>query len=341
VPELRVVFLDAGQGDSTLVVFPNGQLMLVDCGSTKNRQLAEETIAQGIENYMGVPRRIEQVVVTHADEDHYNLLGPVMTRLGNPAVGGVRYGGDINLYKNIREGNVAYNWLVANNALPFGPSHFGGAAPTTIGPQNPPQPSEEAKLYVLAANSTGYPPLRNSKGKNTNSVVLLIEYDRYKVFLMGDATKATEQFILGRAAQMPAVPGVSLLQRDFATSLKMGHHGSITSSGQPWVTELKPDAFFISADTKPFGRGGGGMPPIAFLREVLGWSPNVYEGEEHGVVAFSEPPARRFDAWQTKKSVYSTLQEILYNNAGLGFDAGGGSWHLVVKWGEGVEVIST
>jgi hypothetical protein len=331
--ELRVVFLDAGQGDCTLVVFPSGELMLVDCGSTKNRTVVAPKIAEGIQRYLVNRGHIDLLVMTHADEDHYNLLVPVMAELGNPNVERVRYGCDIGLYKNKNEADAAYDWLQAHNPEPFGPAHFGATIPTTYGTANSP---DEAKLYVLAANSTGFPTRRTSKPKNTNSVVLMVEYCRYKVFLMGDATRETEQFILDRAHRVPG-----LLQRTYKTSLKMGHHGSITSSGRPWVSALEPDAFFISADTKPFGWGGTGMPTFAFLQEVLSWSPNVREEVEHGVVAYYEAPENRFNVWQTKKTVYSTLKEILYDHLGVGYDAGGGSWHLTVQWGGAVDVSDT
>lgn len=40
-----VIFVDAGQGDATLLEYPDGSLDLVDCGSKKNWSVAHDQIA--------------------------------------------------------------------------------------------------------------------------------------------------------------------------------------------------------------------------------------------------------------------------------------------------------
>lgn len=334
MPELRVVFLDAGQGDCTLVVFPNGELMLVDCGCIWNKDVVAPEIIEGIQRYLGNRGAIERVVITHPDEDHYNLLTTVMSELGNPKVGEVRYGGSLDLYKNVKEKNAAYDWLGTHQASGFDPSHFGAREPTILGKQGS---NTEAKLYVLAANSTGRPELSDRESKNENSVVMLVEYGGYKVFLMGDAFASTEQFIMNRATQAPDASGV--LRRNHATSLKMGHHGSKTSSSQKWVQMLQPDALFLSADTKPFGNSG--MPSEDFVKEVVTWSGKVYEGKvRHGVVVYKYRD-KIWDVWTTKTTIFSTLTALKFVDQGFNFEAEGGSWHLTVASNGAVDVSST
>jgi beta-lactamase superfamily II metal-dependent hydrolase len=335
VPQLTVVFFDAGQGDCTLVSFPSGELMLIDCGSTKNSAVVKPQLVAGIRRFFSAGReRLDLVLVTHADEDHYNLLVPTMNTL-NCELGEVRYGGDIERYQNKRESNRAYDWLKQKNAQPFGAAHFGGAAPTVRGVA---ANQTETKTYVLAANATGNPAAADGPSKNANSVVTLVEYRGYKVFLMGDATALTERFILGRVATTPAASGV--LANTYATSLKMGHHGSDTSSCEPWVRALQPNALFLSADTKPFGPSGTGVPNQPFLEQVVSWSPKATALNSHGVTCFYAAE-RKFDVWQTTNPVCSTLWRILYNAAGTGFDAAGGSWFLTVKADGSVDVSST
>lgn len=335
MPELRVVFLDAGQGDCTLVVFPNGELMLVDCGCIWNKDVVTPEIVTGIKRYLG-RGGIHRVVITHPDEDHYNRLTTVMSELGNPRIGEVWFGGGLELYRNENEHDAAYDWLTANNAKGFGPSHFGARAPTILGRQGS---NTEAKLYVLAANSTGNPDLAAPKSKNENSVVMLVEYNGYKVFLMGDAFASTEGFIMNRATQPPDVSEVLRRSPDSATSLKMGHHGSKTSSSQQWVEMLEPAAFFLSADTKPFGNSG--MPSGDFVKEVVTWSTRVYEGlVDHGVVVYKYKD-QMWDVWTTKTTIYSTLTALKFVNQGFEFEAKGGSWHLTVNWNGTVAISST
>ena len=47
--EFRVVYIYAGQGDCTLILFPNGQKWLIDCGSTSNIEEAKQTIRNVLE----------------------------------------------------------------------------------------------------------------------------------------------------------------------------------------------------------------------------------------------------------------------------------------------------
>jgi hypothetical protein len=187
---LVVAFLDAGQGDCTLVAFPNGKLMLVDCGSIKNSGTVSPQIVLALNRFL--PRNhntIDWLVVAHPDQDHYNMLRTVLGGVAN--VTNVMYGGDVGLYRNQRDGpNWTYDYLL-RRGTPFGASYFGGVSPLFT--------CDEVNVYVLAANATGDPAAADGWSSNTNSVVLLLEYPTnngtYKVFLMADATTGTEDFI--------------------------------------------------------------------------------------------------------------------------------------------------
>ena len=75
--ELRIVFMDAGQGDSTLVVYPDNSLMLIDCGSTKSKGVVAPEIISAINRYLPKTsggNTIHTLVLTHPDIDHYNML---------------------------------------------------------------------------------------------------------------------------------------------------------------------------------------------------------------------------------------------------------------------------
>jgi beta-lactamase superfamily II metal-dependent hydrolase len=326
---LTVVFLDSGQGDSTLVVFPDGKIMLVDCGCRKNRDVVLPAVIAGINRFLPANgNHIDCLIVTHADEDHYNMIGDVLVAT-KATVGEVWYGGDVGLYKNMHDGNAMYKYLSANGKSP-GSAVFGGNAPWhTTG---------EVKVYLLACNSSGSPAAADGWTKNTNSIVLLLDYRNYKVFLMGDSTSDTEHFILTAAAAPGTV--AKLLENEYATTLKMGHHGSTTSSSEPWVKLLRPNALIISADTRYFS--GTGMPRKTHLANVVNWSGNVVATPKHDIVLFDDTlPVPRFDLAGSTVATCSTLWSILYDAAGTGYDAAGGSWHLTVQDTGAVDLSST
>ena len=104
--------MDAGQGDCTLIVYPDRSLTLVDRGSTKSGDQAYQQIAIVLNNYLPKnANKIDTVVLTHPDEDHYNQLRKLFGGSNIPTVDYVYYGGDVKLYKHAREGNFTYNWL--------------------------------------------------------------------------------------------------------------------------------------------------------------------------------------------------------------------------------------
>jgi beta-lactamase superfamily II metal-dependent hydrolase len=257
--DLEVIFMDAGQGDCTLIVYPDKSLTLVDCGSTKSGEQAYEQIAIVLRNYLPSNKNtINTVVLTHPDEDHYNQLKKLFGGSNPPSVDYVYYGGDINLYKHARESNFTYKWLkgLKDDDKAGAPSNTISFTPNALLSRG------GVNVTILAANITGNPAGRAGAIKNANSIVLLVEYQASKLYLMGDAFISTERFLI--STFQSAIKLGSLKTDIFAKGsgdqslLKMGHHGSDTSTGDDWVSLTKPDILVISSGTKRFS--GKGMP---------------------------------------------------------------------------------
>ena len=327
---LTVAFLDSGQGDCTLLVSPKGRLMLVDCGSIKNSKVVLDQIVEALRRYLPAAGNVfDTLVLTHPDQDHYNMLGRVLTETG-ATVTKVWYGGDRELYRNKLDKNWVYDWLGARNDTQELPNSLYGGNETPMDFDGP-------KVFMLAANASGDRTAEDGWRVNTNSIVLLVYYGGWKLFLMGDGTSDTEAFIFNSvAAQGPA----QILANQHATTLKMGHHGSDTSSAQPWVQALRPQGLVISADTRLFGPTG--MPKASHLQQVVGWSGNIGTLPNHGVVFFNDLlPTPRFEAHMSTEAVASTLHAITYNAAGTGFEADGMSWYWFGGSDGSIEVSDT
>src|ERR671931_394964 len=73
--ELKVVFIDVGQGDSTLVMLPNGQTMLIDGGEPDKGDVVISTIRE-----MNITR-VDAIVATHPHADHIGGLITVMDKM--------------------------------------------------------------------------------------------------------------------------------------------------------------------------------------------------------------------------------------------------------------------
>jgi len=241
--DIEVVFLDVGQGDSTLIKCPNGRRILVDCGSTSSPAPDAAAIAADLKQHLDATSPvIDVLVVTHPDADHYNqltkvLVGISVKRILLPGSAEDQEGRDdlINQYKvsKFNEWLLARNqdirWVDAENEVKASKA----ASNLFFTSDN------DAKFYILAANVGG-----DGGEKNGRSIVLKVTFKEFDLVLTGDATKATENHILGKYSP-PDDDAPDWLDIDF---LKLGHHGSRSTSSQPnWLNRLKPEYAMASA----------------------------------------------------------------------------------------------
>jgi competence protein ComEC len=218
--KLELTAIDVGQGDSLLVVFPDGKIMVVDGGGvlsygTRRRRANLDTGEDVVSPYLWsrAIRRIDVLVVTHAHEDHS--------------------GGAAALAENFQPARI---WVGANPPQAFlaiaarlhipvdamrsaGAFSFGGA---TIEPLSPPRD------YV------------NARPGNNDSLAFRISYGSRSFLLTGDMERPMEQRILSEARRGRA----DILRADV---LKVGHHGSKTSTTQEFLDAASPSIAMISA----------------------------------------------------------------------------------------------
>jgi beta-lactamase superfamily II metal-dependent hydrolase len=222
---LEIHFIDVGQGDSTLIICPNGNTILVDVGSVGGGDA--DAIRDYILEQLDTERRINDLVITHPDRDHYNLIE---STLAGVAVDHVLWVGEI---EDHTQANFD-DWLRDT-------TNKTNLDSTDFDPFNNPSDQlacGDADVFVLSAEETSG---RASWRKNTMSIVLMIRYGEFEAVLTGDATTVTENVILDRYT-------AAWLDVDV---LKTGHHGSsTTSTGPNWATTLSPEVAVVSAGNR-------------------------------------------------------------------------------------------
>jgi competence protein ComEC len=218
---LRVTVLDVGQGDSTLVDFPDGSLMLVDGGGFVGSPV--DPGARVILPLLRVRRRarIDVAVLSHPHPDHY--LG-LATTLHAADVGelwdtgqGRAQGAGPEYHAMLAELATRHVPVRGPEALCYHARSFGKATVTTLSPC----PSFDPVL-----------------GANDNSFVLRVRYGERAALLVGDAEHETEERLLGS--------GVALR----ADLLKGGHHGSRTSTSPEWLSAVQPAFVTLSCGVR-------------------------------------------------------------------------------------------
>jgi competence protein ComEC len=214
---LLVEAIDVGQGDSLLLIAPDGKTMLVDGGgfgggpnqAPQDYDIGEEVVSEVLWS-RGI-RRLDVVALSHAHSDHMGGL-PAVLRNFHPAelwVGNnPRFGAYNALLDEAASLHVRVRSLRAGDAFAFG----------------------STQVSVLAPFRDYQPgPLPT----NNDSLVLRVAYGATSVMLEGDAEAPIEEAML-------AEPGLA------STLLKVGHHGSNTSTRPEFLARVAPQWAVIS-----------------------------------------------------------------------------------------------
>ncbi|OGZ07336.1 MAG: hypothetical protein A3C93_00825 [Candidatus Lloydbacteria bacterium RIFCSPHIGHO2_02_FULL_54_17] len=206
---LTVRFLDVGQGDAVFIEAPNGNQLLYDAGGPSGAVL--RALAEAMPFW---DRSIDVVVLSHPDLDHIGGFPEVFKR----------YRIALLLEPGATSDNGAY--AATMEALRAeGSAHFLARKGMTI----------DLGGGVFA--DVLYPD-RDMSDMETNSasVILRIRYGETAFLLSGDLPKDLEEYAV-------AIYGNKLE----AEVLKLGHHGSRTSSSEAWLRAVQPDVAIISA----------------------------------------------------------------------------------------------
>jgi competence protein ComEC len=214
---LFVEAIDVGQGDSLLLITPGGKTLLVDGGgfgggprqALQDYDIGEEVVSQVLWS-RGI-RRLDAVALSHAHSDHMGGM-PTVLRNFHPAELWVGNNPPSEAYKALLDEaaslDVRVRPLRAGDAFPF----------------------DSAQVAVLAP-FRGYQP--KAEPGNNDSMVLRVAYKATSVLLEGDAEAPVEQAMLSE-------PNLA------STLLKVGHHGSLTSTRPEFLARVRPQWAVIS-----------------------------------------------------------------------------------------------
>ena len=228
---LRVHFIDVGQGDAIWVQSPDGRNILVDAGDGGffGRTDAAPIVTNDLTKN-GVPpgATFDTIVVTHPHSDHYGGFIKLTNNYGHhtyidPGVNGaaVSYDSLVTRLTNNAE-RVFRPAIGTSNALV---AERGGRVPDFVfGP--------DVQAWLLAGESTLR--LGSSQGSkiNNTSLVFRLVYHGRSIMLMGDAEEDVEFELLRDFSERTAEPRLN------TNILKVGHHGSTTSSSLRFIDTI-------------------------------------------------------------------------------------------------------
>lgn len=205
---LTVAFLDVGQGDSIYIEAPNGNQVLIDGGPGASTLRALGHVMPFYD------RSLDLVIATHPDQDHVGGLPAVLERM-----------------------HVS-NVITSENTADTGAY---GAFEKAIRAQNIHRVLARRRERVVLDNGVILEilfPDRSTAGwdTNTGSIVARLTYGDESFLFTGDSPSSIEHYLVGK-------DGASLK----TTVLKLGHHGSRTSSSPEYLSAVDPEYAIISA----------------------------------------------------------------------------------------------
>jgi competence protein ComEC len=213
-PYLRIECLDVGQGDATLLRFPGGSNVLVDCGDENAARF--EIVPSLVRRNL---KRVHHLIVTHYDRDHAN--------------------GALVLMKSVKIDRLIVPSKFTDDAIGrklLDTANHYGIAVKAVSLGDTLQFSRQSKCIVLS-------PIQPGNGaENQHSLVLKIAYGEIDLLMSGDIGFSEEKALLTAG---------EYLQSEL---LKVPHHGSKYSSGIEFLTAVEPEWAVISCGKyNPYG----------------------------------------------------------------------------------------
>lgn len=254
--ELKMTFIDVGQGDSIFIEFPKGKRMLIDGGGLygDHFDIGKKVIAPFL--WEKKVCRIDYLVLTHPDPDHLKGLLFIASHfsIGQFWENGLRV--ESPTYQGLEE-------ILSRKKIE---RHILNAS---ISPLN----IHGVQLFIL------HPPARKEPQKekgdprfiNNQSLVIKLQFKNIQILLTGDIEREAEDRILRE--------GLSLK----ADILKIPHHGSLSSSTLPFLREVQPIYAILSVGNRDRDR----LPHPEVLKRYERLGIKVFRTDQHGAISIT------------------------------------------------------
>lgn len=254
---LKIYFVDVGQGDSTCIVTPKNKVILIDGGGNskdENYDIGKQTLLPYLLDKK--INKIDYCIVSHFDSDH---CGGLMYILKNLKVKNIIIGKQYEEYENYKEFiKIAKDKKINIRVVEAGEK-------ITI----------EKNLYIDVLWPINREKMVIQNAINNNSLVFKLRYINFSMLFTGDIEEIAEKEILDNYKE-----NTELLKSKI---LKVAHHGSKTSSTKEFINIVKPKYAVIGVgkDNK-FGH-----PSNVTIENLKTINTEIYRTDEMGEISIN------------------------------------------------------
>lgn len=219
---LEVVFLDVGQGDSAFIRTYKGKTVLLDGGGSTNPAIASKVGEMTVVPFLldNGTADLDVIIATHPHSDHTQGLENVLRQIKAGALIVPSLDdetGFSGLFQAAGTMNVPITKCSAGDVIRL---------------------DDKTRMEVLSPENNC---IADEKSLNNASLVIKLCYGHTTVLFTGDAEFEVEGKLVANGSEVGA------------DVIKIGHHGSSTSTGGTFLKAVNPDAAIISVGRNDFG----------------------------------------------------------------------------------------
>jgi competence protein ComEC len=253
---LELSAIDVSQGDSVLLVFPNGKTMLVDAGGFPGMERMRRKPQLDIGEDVVAPylwsrriRHLDYAVLTHGHSDHMAGLPAILDDF-RPKELWVGAEPESPAWSDVKKHAASDGVSIRALNRSAKSIDIGGASIRVLAPSGDYQP--------------------DTAPGNNDSLVLEVKFKKRSILLTGDAERASEADMVSSGMLQPV------------TLLKVGHHGSRTSSTEDFLNLLQPKFAVISDGYKNQFR----HPHPDVLARLKEHDAGIFRTDQNGLITF-------------------------------------------------------
>jgi len=216
-PALTATFLDIGQGDAILLQLPSKKVILLDTADRTYRRDYAKLVIYPYLVRNGI-RKLDVMILTHPHNDHIGGAPYLLRRMEVGQIWETGIEAHSGAYREI-------HWLADSLQVPIKVPIAGDMAVFT----------QSCRLYFLHPSERFL--ATEARNYNNGSLVFQLIFGENKLLFTGDAELKAEDYLILWSERLKS------------ELLKVGHHGSSTSSSQPFLDLVQPEIGIISVGT--------------------------------------------------------------------------------------------